>query len=165
MSGLGILVDHKKSVYVPLPIARQKKIILFVCLPWHSLLLWCECLLFPYTTLFRSLFLTWIISQGNPAMEINHFEGNGPEWLVCKGILCFWQRARLWEGERESTYWCMSAALTLYLFLSFSYNIPLSYLFSFYFFFLILVFYFLVFKFLMSWYLLFHLLYTARASL
>ena len=40
------------------------------------------------------------------------------------------------EGERELTYWCMPAALTLYLFLFFSSNIPLSYLF-----FSILVFY------------------------
>ena len=75
------------------------------------------------------LFSKWIISQGDPTVEINHFEGKGPEWLVHKGTFCFWQRAGLWEEERESTYWCMSAALTLYLFLSFSSNIPLSYLF------------------------------------
>ena len=81
-------------------------------------------------------------------MKINHFEGNKPEWLVHKRTLCVWQRARLWEGERELIYWCMPAALTLYLFLSFSSNISLSYLFSFFLFFLILVFYFLFFKFL-----------------
>ena len=62
-------------------------------------------------------------------MEINHFKGNGPEWLVHKRTLCFWQREGLWEGERESTYWCVHAALTLYLFLFFSSKIPLSYLF------------------------------------
>ena len=84
-------------------------------------------------------------------MEINHFEGSRPEWLVHKRTLCFWQRAGLWEGERESTYWCMPAALTLYLFLSSSSNIPLPYPFSFFLFFLILVFYFLVFKFLILW--------------
>ena len=55
--------------------------------------------------------------------------------------LCFRQRARLWEGERESTYLCMPAALSLYLFLFSSSKIPLSYLFSYcFFFFLILVF-------------------------
>ena len=84
-------------------------------------------------------------------MEINHFEGKGPEWLVHKGTFCFWQRAGLWEEERESTYWCMPAALTLYFLLSFSSNIPLSYIFfSFFSFFLlffsILVFYSLVFQ-------------------
>ena len=31
--GLGVLADHPWSVCVPLPIARQKKTILFVCLP------------------------------------------------------------------------------------------------------------------------------------
>ena len=29
----------------------------------------------------------WIISQEDPAVEINHFEGNGPEWLVLKRTL------------------------------------------------------------------------------
>ena len=71
------------------------------------------------------LFSKWIISQGDLAMEINHFEGSGPEWLVHKNTLCFRQRARFWEGERESTYWCMPAILTLYLFLFFFSNIPL----------------------------------------
>ena len=78
----------------------------------------------------------WIISQGNLTFEINHFEGNEFEWLVCKRILCFWQKAGLWEEDRESAYWCMPAALTLYFFLSFSSNIPLSYIFFFFFFFL-----------------------------
>ena len=41
------------------------------------------------------LFLMQLISQENPAIEINHFEGNGPEWLVHMGTLCFWQRAGL----------------------------------------------------------------------
>ena len=43
------------------------------------------------------LFSTQLTSQErNPAMEINHFEGSRPEWLVPKGnpFLCFWQRAR-----------------------------------------------------------------------
>ena len=46
--GLGVLADHHWSVSVPFPIARQKKTILFVCLPWHPFLLWSGCLLFPY---------------------------------------------------------------------------------------------------------------------
>ena len=46
--GLGVLADHHWYVCVPLPIARQKKTILFVCLPWHPFLLWCGCLLYPY---------------------------------------------------------------------------------------------------------------------
>ena len=110
------------------------------------------------------LFSKWIFSQGNPAVKINHFEGSGPEWLVHKRTLCFRQRARLWEREKELTYWCMPANLTFYLFLSFSSNIPLSYLFSFFLFFLILVFYFLVFKFLIPWCLSHCPLYTTRAS-
>ena len=65
------------------------------------------------------LFSTQLTSQErNPAMEINHFEGSRPKWLVPKGnpFLCFWQRARFWEGEREITYWCMPAELTLSVF-------------------------------------------------
>ena len=48
LSGLGVLADHHWSVCVPLPIARQKETILFVCLPWHPFLLWSGCLLSPY---------------------------------------------------------------------------------------------------------------------
>ena len=53
-------------------------------------------------------------------MEINYFEGNKPEWLVPKRILCFWQRAGLLEGERGSTYWCKPAqknSISLFSFL------------------------------------------------
>ena len=46
-----------------------------------------------------------------PAMKINHFEGNGLEWLVPKRILYFWQRTGPLEGERGLTYWCMLAIL------------------------------------------------------
>ena len=63
------------------------------------------------------LFSTHLTSQErNPAMEINHFEGSRLEWLVPKGnpFLCFWQRARFWEGEREITYWCMPVELTFF---------------------------------------------------
>ena len=63
------------------------------------------------------LFSTQLISQErNPTTEINHFEGSGPEWLVPKGnpFLCFWQRTGFCEGEREITYWCMPAKLTLF---------------------------------------------------
>ena len=48
LSSLGVLADHHWSICVPLPIARQKKIILFVCLPWHPFLLWSGYLLSPY---------------------------------------------------------------------------------------------------------------------
>ena len=48
LSSLGVLADHHWSVFVPLPIARQRKTILFVCLPWHPFLLWSKCLLSPY---------------------------------------------------------------------------------------------------------------------
>ena len=30
----------------------------------------------------------WIISQENPVVKINHFEGSRPEWLMPKRILC-----------------------------------------------------------------------------
>ena len=89
-------------------------------------------------------------------MEINLFEGNRLEWLVHKRIICFWQKAGLWEGERESTYWCMPATL------SFS-NIPISYLFFFLLFFSILVFYSPVFQVPILWCWCCPL-YTARAS-
>ena len=46
--GLDVLADHHWSICVPLPIARQRKTILFVCLPWHPFLLWSGCLLSPY---------------------------------------------------------------------------------------------------------------------
>ena len=48
LSGLGVLADHHWSVCVLLLVTRQKKTILFVCLPWHPFLLWCGCLLSPY---------------------------------------------------------------------------------------------------------------------
>ena len=48
LSCLGVIADHHWSVCVPFPIARQMKIILFVCLSWHPFLLWSECLLSPY---------------------------------------------------------------------------------------------------------------------
>ena len=36
-------------------------------------------------------FLTQLISQENPATEINRFERNGLEWLVLGGTpFCFW---------------------------------------------------------------------------
>ena len=63
------------------------------------------------------LFSTQLISQEkNLATEINYFEGSGPEWLMPKGtpFFIFWQGARFWEGEREITYWCMPAELTLF---------------------------------------------------
>ena len=39
------------------------------------------------------LLSTQLISQGNPATKINHFKGNGSEWLVLGGTpFCFWKR-------------------------------------------------------------------------
>ena len=67
----------------------------------------------------------------NPAMKINHFEGNGPKWLVPKRIFCFWQRTRPLEGERGSTYWCMSAILCSPFFIL-SFQFFLSFLFIFF---------------------------------
>ena len=40
LSSLSVLANYHWSVCVPLPIAKQKKTILFVCLPWHPSLLW-----------------------------------------------------------------------------------------------------------------------------
>ena len=48
LSGPDVLADHHWSVCVPLPIARQRKTILFVCLLWHPFLLWSEFLFSPY---------------------------------------------------------------------------------------------------------------------
>ena len=119
------------------------------------------------------LFSTQLISQKrNPTTEINYFEGSGPEWLVPKGnpFLCFWQRVGFWKREREITYWCMPAELTL--FFSFLFFLCFFRFFSYLSFFVLSFFlvtpcfHFLVFKFsilsssspsLLS-------LYTARAS-
>lgn len=42
---MGVPADHHWSICVPLPIAKQKKAILFVCLSWHPFRLRCGCLL------------------------------------------------------------------------------------------------------------------------
>ena len=46
------------------------------------------------------LFLTQLISQENPATEINCFEGNGLEWLVPGGTLFAFGRGQDFERER-----------------------------------------------------------------
>ena len=48
------------------------------------------------------LFSTQLISQEkNPATEINHFEGSGPEWLMLKGTPFFvFGRGQDFERER-----------------------------------------------------------------
>ena len=48
------------------------------------------------------LFSMQLISQEkNPAAEINHFEGSGPEWLVPRGTPFFaFNRGRDFERER-----------------------------------------------------------------
>ena len=85
------------------------------------------------------LFSMQLISQEkNPATEINHFKGSGPEWLVPRGtpFFTFGRGQDFWEGEREITYWCMPAKLTLsvFFFLSlFSVFLLSSFSFSFFF--------------------------------
>ena len=41
-----------------------------------------------------------LISQENPAMEINRFEGNGLEWLVLEGTPFVFGRGQDFERER-----------------------------------------------------------------
>ena len=50
-----------------LPITKQKKTILFVCLPWHPFLLRCGCFLSPYPS--------WHAPSGSSS--------NLPLWVVC----------------------------------------------------------------------------------
>ena len=47
------------------------------------------------------LFSTQLISQENPATEINRFEGNGPKWLVPGGTPFAFGRGQDFERERE----------------------------------------------------------------
>ena len=47
------------------------------------------------------LFLMQLISQKNPAIEINHFEGNGLEWLVPEGTLFAFGKGQDFERERR----------------------------------------------------------------
>ena len=46
-------------------------------------------------------FLTQLISQENPATEINRFERNGPDWLVPRGTPFAFGRGQDFEKERE----------------------------------------------------------------
>ena len=46
------------------------------------------------------LFSTQLISQENPTMEINRFEGNGPDWLVPEGTLFAFGRGQNFERDR-----------------------------------------------------------------
>ena len=83
------------------------------------------------------LFSMQLISQEkNPATEINHFKGSGPEWLVPRGtpFFTFGRGQDFWKGEREITYWCMPAKLTLsvFFFLSLFSVFPLIFLFFFF---------------------------------
>ena len=125
MFGLGVLADHHWSVYMPLPVTRQKKTILFVCLPWHPSLLRCGCLFSPYPL--------WHASSGSKSALFP------VESRTLREI----------EGINLLVHTCRSNSLPFFFpsLLIFS----ISYLFSFYFFFLILVFYLLVFKFLIPW--------------
>ena len=47
------------------------------------------------------LFSMQLISQENPATEINRFEGNGPKWLVPGGTPFAFGRGQDFERERE----------------------------------------------------------------
>ena len=110
------------------------------------------------------LFSMQLISQEkNPATEINHFKGSGPEWLVPRGtpFFTFGRGQDFWEGEREITYWCMPAKLTLsvFFFLSLFSVFPLSFLLL-----LVSISWFSSFLILSSSSPLFLLLYTTRAS-
>ena len=115
------------------------------------------------------LFSMQLISQErNPATEINYFKGSELEWLVPKGtpIFVFWQMAGFWEGEREITYWCMPAKLTLSVFFFLSLFSVFPLIFLFFFFLVIRRFYFVIFRFsiLSSSLSSLLLLYIARAS-
>ena len=46
------------------------------------------------------LFSTQLISQENPAIEINRFEGNRPEWLVPGRTLFAFGKGQDFERER-----------------------------------------------------------------
>ena len=46
------------------------------------------------------LFSTQLISQKNPATEINRFEGKGPEWLVPGGTPFAFGRGQDFDRER-----------------------------------------------------------------
>ena len=46
------------------------------------------------------LLSTQLISQENPAIEINRFEGNGIEWLVSRGTPFAFGRGQDFERER-----------------------------------------------------------------
>ena len=45
-------------------------------------------------------FSTQLISQENPATEINRFKGNGPDWLVPRGTPFAFGRGQDFERER-----------------------------------------------------------------
>ena len=40
---MGVLTDYHWFVYVPLPTSRQRKVVLFISLPWHPFLPRCGC--------------------------------------------------------------------------------------------------------------------------
>ena len=115
------------------------------------------------------LFSMQLISQEkNPATEINHFKGSGPEWLVPRGtpFFTFGRGQDFWKGEREITYWCMPAKLTLSVFFFLSLFSVFPLIFLFFFFLVIRRFYFVIFRFsiLSSSLSSLLLLYIARAS-
>ena len=42
-----------------------------------------------------------LISQESPAVKINYLEGNGPEWLIHKGLLLILTESRILWGREE----------------------------------------------------------------
>ena len=66
------------------------------------------------------LLSTQLISQGNPTVKINGFEGNGPKWLVPKGILLLSDREQDFERERgnQPIDACLPISFSICFFLS-----------------------------------------------
>ena len=73
-------------------------------------------------------FSTQLISQESPAMEINYLEGNGPEWLMHKGLLLVLTESMiLWgrKGINLLVYACHFNSLSIF-FLVFLFSFFLS---------------------------------------
>ena len=64
-------------------------------------------------------------------MEINHFKGSKPEWLVPKRILLSLTESRPIEGKKGLAYRCMPVILCSLVFvISNSFSLFFSFLFS-----------------------------------
>ena len=80
-------------------------------------------------------FSTQLISQESPVVEINYLEGNGPEWLIHKGLLLILTESRiLWkrEGINLLVHVCRSNSPSIFFLVVFFSFFPLhSFLFYF----------------------------------